>query len=155
MSTEPEQICARNDPKVQKARRNLKHLIIWRRWKFLLAPRTNEQQQGNLVQDDERRFEQLSDDQKFFKLCSDAGFRMVEKGQYFFTLDTEEGDRMQHLCRECTMLRCEKKSRAKEVIFPKQGELIFPIADGRIKALGGDQDLRTSTLVRHRPRGSH
>ena len=35
---------------------------------------------------------------------------------------------------------------AKEVIFPK-GEFIFP----RIKTLGGDQDLRTSTLVRHRP----
>ena len=41
---------------------------------------------------------------------------------------------------------------AKEVIFPKEkGEFIFPIADGRIKSLGGDQDLRTSTLVRHRP----
>ena len=40
---------------------------------------------------------------------------------------------------------------AKEVIFPKQGEFIFPIADGRIKTIGGDQDLRTSTLVRHRP----
>ena len=37
-------------------------------------------------------------------------------------------------------------------MFPKEkGELIFPIADGRIKTLGGDQDLRTSTLVRHRP----
>ena len=39
----------------------------------------------------------------------------------------------------------------KEVIFPKQGEFIFPIANGRIKTLGGDQELRTSTLVRHRP----
>ena len=37
------------------------------------------------------------------------------------------------------------------MIFPKQGEFIFPIADGRIKTLGGDQDLRTSTLIRHRP----
>ena len=44
-----------------------------------------------------------------------------------------------------------KRLNAKEVIFPKQGEFIFPIADGRIKILGGDQDLRTSTLVRHRP----
>ena len=33
--------------------------------------------------------------------------------------------------------------------FPK-GEFIFPIAGGRIKPLGGDQDLRTSTLVRQR-----
>ena len=45
-----------------------------------------------------------------------------------------------------------KRLNAKEVIFHKEkGEFIFPIADGRIKTLGGDQDLRTSTLVRHRP----
>ena len=45
-----------------------------------------------------------------------------------------------------------KRLNAKEVIFPKEkGEFIFPIADGRIKTLGGDQALRTSTLVRHRP----
>ena len=45
-----------------------------------------------------------------------------------------------------------KRLNAKEVIFPKEkGEFIFPIAGGRIKTLGGDQDLRTSTLVRHRP----
>ena len=37
------------------------------------------------------------------------------------------------------------------MIFHKQGEVIFPIADGRIKTPGEDQDLRTSTLVRHRP----
>ena len=28
---------------------------------------------------------------------------------------------------------------------------MFPIADGRFKTLGGDQELRTSTLVRPRP----
>ena len=45
-----------------------------------------------------------------------------------------------------------KRLNAKKVIFPKEkGEFIFPIADGRIKTLGGDQDLRTSTLVRQRP----
>ena len=44
-----------------------------------------------------------------------------------------------------------KRLNAKEVIFPKQGEFIFPIVDGRIKTSGGDQDLRTSSLVRHRP----
>ena len=43
-----------------------------------------------------------------------------------------------------------KRLNAKEVIFPKQGEFIFPIADGRIKTLGGDQELRTSTLIRPR-----
>ena len=45
-----------------------------------------------------------------------------------------------------------KRLNAKEVIFLKEkGEFIFPIADGRINLLGGDQDLRTSTLIRHRP----
>ena len=44
-----------------------------------------------------------------------------------------------------------KRLNAKEVIFPKQGEFIFPIADGRIKTPGGDQELRTSTLIRPRP----
>ena len=44
-----------------------------------------------------------------------------------------------------------KRLNAKEVIFPKQGEFIYPIVDGRIKTLGGDQELRTSTLIRPRP----
>ena len=45
-----------------------------------------------------------------------------------------------------------KRLNAQEVIFPKEkGELIFPITDGRIKPLGGDQDLGTSTLIRQRP----
>ena len=44
-----------------------------------------------------------------------------------------------------------KRLNAKEVIFPKQGEFTFPIADGRIKTPGGDQELRTSTLIRPRP----
>ena len=44
-----------------------------------------------------------------------------------------------------------ERLNAKEMTFSKRGALIFPIADGRIKTLGGDQELRTSTLVRHRP----
>ena len=45
-----------------------------------------------------------------------------------------------------------KRLNAKELIFPKEnGKFMFPAADGRIKLSGGDQDLRTSTLVRHRP----
>ena len=45
-----------------------------------------------------------------------------------------------------------KRLNAKEVIFPREnGKFIFPVANGRIKVSGGDQDLRTSTLVRHRP----
>ena len=36
-------------------------------------------------------------------------------------------------------------------ISQRKRRIYFPVADGRIKTLGGDQDLRTSTLVRHRP----
>ena len=45
-----------------------------------------------------------------------------------------------------------KRLNAKEVIFPKEKrEFIFPIADGRVKPLGGYQDLKTYTLIRQRP----
>ena len=45
-----------------------------------------------------------------------------------------------------------KGLNAKEVIFHNEkGESFFPIADGRIKLSGGDQDLRTSTLIRDHP----
>ena len=45
-----------------------------------------------------------------------------------------------------------KRLNAKEVVFPKDnGKFIFPVADGRIKLPGGDQDLRTSTSIRDRP----
>ena len=45
-----------------------------------------------------------------------------------------------------------KRLNAKEVIFPKEnGKIIFPVADGRIKLSGGDQELRTPTLIREHP----
>ena len=60
---------------------------------------TNAQQRRNLVQEYERKFEHLSEDQKLPKLCSDAGLMLVEQGQYFYTLDTEAGQQMQQSCR--------------------------------------------------------
>ena len=45
-----------------------------------------------------------------------------------------------------------KRLHAKEVLFPNEnGKFVFPIADGRIKTPGGDQELRTSTLIREHP----
>ena len=45
-----------------------------------------------------------------------------------------------------------KRLNAKEVIFPEENEtFIFPAADGRIKLPGGDQELRTHTLIRDHP----
>ena len=48
------------------------------------------EQWGNLRQEYERKFQQLSEDQKLSKLCSDAGLKLVERGQYFYSLETEE-----------------------------------------------------------------
>ena len=45
-----------------------------------------------------------------------------------------------------------KRLNAKEVIFPKEnGKFIFSVADGRMKFIGGHQELRTSTLIRDHP----
>ena len=38
---------------------------------------------------------------------------MSHKDQYFYTLETEEGQQMQHVCREYTMPRNEKGTRAR------------------------------------------
>ena len=45
-----------------------------------------------------------------------------------------------------------RRLNAKKVLTPMNGEkIIFPIADGTVKLCGGDQVLRTSTLIRDRP----
>ena len=45
-----------------------------------------------------------------------------------------------------------KRLNAKEVLTPVSGEnFVFPIADGTVKLSGGDQVLRTSTLIRDHP----
>ena len=45
-----------------------------------------------------------------------------------------------------------RRLNAKEVLKPMKGDFfIFPIVDGTVKISGGDQVLRTSTLIRDRP----
>ena len=46
-----------------------------------------------------------------FELRSDAGLKLVKTGQYFYTLEAEERQQMQHLCREYTMLCNGKGTR--------------------------------------------
>ena len=47
-----------------------------------------------------------------------------------------------------------ERINAKEVLTPMNGgKFIFPISDGTLKLSGGDQVLRTSTLIRDRPDG--
>ena len=106
VSTVQKQICARNYPKILVFRETMEFPAGL----SIAGSHTSEQQQGNLVQDNERRFEHLSDDQKLPKLCSDAEIlEPVETGQQFFTLDTEEGLQMQHF-----MPRIHDASKRKE-----------------------------------------
>ena len=77
--------------------------------------RTNEQRRRNLLQEYEQQFEQLSDAQKLSKICSNAGLKTVERGQYFITLDTEGPSGMVHSCREYTLPRNDQRSRAREL----------------------------------------
>ena len=44
-----------------------------------------------------------------------------------------------------------KRLNAQEVIFPKETRIIFSNRRWTNQTPGGDEDLRTSTLVRHRP----
>ena len=81
---------------------------------WIADPRTNAELQGNLLQDYEHKFERLLEDQNLSKLCSDAGLKIVEKGQFFITLDEGEGpDEMTNLCREYTLPRSEEASRVR------------------------------------------
>ena len=60
------------------------------------------------------KFEQLPEDQKLSKLCSDAGLKIVEKGQIFITLEEGEGpDEMKNLCREFSLPRSDEASRVR------------------------------------------
>ena len=48
-----------------------------------------------------------------------------------------------------------ERLNAKEVMMPKSGdEIIFPLADGTVKTLGGDQALKSSTLLGTEPTNS-
>ena len=76
-------------------------------------PRTDEQRRRNLLQEYEQKIEQLSDNQKLSKLCSGAGLKTVERGQYFITLDTKGPSGMVLLRREYTLPRNDPRTRAR------------------------------------------
>ena len=58
----------------------------------LAEVQANEERQGNLVQEYEQRFEKLSEDRKFSRLCSEAGLRLVGIGHFFY-LPSPRGQR--------------------------------------------------------------
>ena len=61
--------------------------------------------QEDLLQEFERKFAELTADQKLSKLCSDAGFvKEIGKGQFFITIE-ERSEVMQTACRGYTQPR--------------------------------------------------
>ena len=65
---------------------------------------TDAEVQGNLLSEYEQKFAELLEQQKFTKLCPNAGFsKNIEKGQFFITHDEEGGrDEMKNVFRDYT-----------------------------------------------------
>ena len=90
---------------------------IWNQWKYLqnfplliLTPTLS--CRGTCCKIMSINSEQLPEDLKLSKLCCDAGLKIVEKGQFFITLDEEEGPgEVKNQCREFTLLRSKEVSR--------------------------------------------
>ena len=79
----------------------------------LAETQANEEQQGNLLQEYEQRFEKLPEDQKLSTLCSKAGLTPVEIGHFFFALQSPREVGNQPLCREFSMPRDQEGTRIK------------------------------------------
>ena len=80
---------------------------------LLAEMQANEERQENRLQEYEQRFENLSEDQKLSRLCSEAGLRIVEVGQFFYALPSPRGKETQSLWREYTLPRDQKGTRIK------------------------------------------
>ena len=65
--------------------------------------RTDAEAQGNLLREYKQKFAELLEQQKLTKVCSNAGFsEIVDKGQFFITLDEGGPDGVKTTCREHT-----------------------------------------------------
>ena len=96
---------------------------------FSLPPlaevQANEERQGNLLREYERRFDKLSEDQKSSRLCSEAGLRL-----FFYALPSPRGKANQSFCREYTMPRDQEGTRTKGWI---QSNVRFgPVSDIKV-----------------------
>ena len=97
-------------PKDLRAReRNLQHLIIWKRWRFLVAfllkklrpMHSNGETWCNNTSEKSSICQKTRNHPNYVLM---RVLKLVETGQYFYTLDTEERLQMEQLCREYTML---------------------------------------------------
>ena len=118
----------KNYPKSQRMQGNLQGIKMWNQRKLpteqLVAdPHTNAELQGN------------AEDQKLSKLCCDVGLKIVEKGQFFITLDEEGPDEVKNLCREYTSPRNKEASRVRGWILGNTK--IGPVLDVKVCFLQG------------------
>ena len=75
-------------------------------------------------------FEKLPEDQMSSKLCSEASLNLVESGQFFCALPSQNGPKNQSLCREYTLPRDEKENCAKGWI--ESDERFGPVSDIKV-----------------------
>ena len=112
LASEQSQIYATIYPKISGLWGNVQHLIVWKRWKFLPTSQLQRilplHSSGKLCARIRAEIWTIVRVPEKTKLCSDAGLKLVETGQYFHTIDTEGGRQMQHLYREFTVPRNEK-----------------------------------------------
>ena len=87
------------------------------------------------MQEYERKFEKLPEDQKLSKLCSEAGLSLVEIEQYFYSLPSPRGKGNRSFCREYTMPRDQEGTRIKGWI---QSNIRFgPVSDIKVCSRNG------------------
>ena len=85
----------------------------------------------NLLCEYEQKFEEVVEQQKLTKLCSNAGFsKNIEKGQFFITLDDDALDDMKGSCGEYTLLRSEESSHVRGWI--RGNRKIGPVLDVKV-----------------------
>ena len=112
---------------------------------LLAEVQANEELQGNLLQNYERRFENISQDQKLSKLCSEASLNLIEVGQFFYAPPSPNGDKTQSLCREHTLPRDEKENCAKGWI--ESDARFGPVSDMKFAKHTEDTALKLKFLL--------
>ena len=76
---------------------------------LLAEVQANDERQGNLSKNNERRFEKLPEDQKLSKFFSEAGLNLVEVGQFFYALPSPNGAKNRSICRDTHYLETKRK----------------------------------------------
>ena len=98
---------------------------------------SNEERQGNLLQDYEQRFERLPEDQKLSKKCSEAGLNLIEVGQFFYALLSPKEPKIRSLCREYALLREDEEENCARG-WIRSNERFGPVLEVKVcKTIGG------------------